>query len=204
MRTFKCACLLLTLVAAADTARADVTFSNVVISGSLAGGATYNTGATDIDFLFPNATVGDPVDPLRFGNIIITYIAESSAGMVQDSMTLSLLGALSGSGMIIFNEVIEDLIGSPVPLPVTLATYGTTLNASSVMPHVAVLNFSRPSSRIKVKKTLVFTAVNTPAFDFANISLIEQNLRQVPEPATLGLLALGAPALLRRRRRRAS
>jgi hypothetical protein len=41
----------------------------------------------------------------------------------------------------------------------------------------------------------VLTAVDTQAFDLANVSLVEQRL--IPEPASLLLLLLGLPLLRR-------
>ena len=61
-----------------------------------------------------------------------------------------------------------------------------------------VINFSRPSSSIKVKKTLVLSALDTQALDLANVSLLEQ--RFVPTPGALALLGVGTIVAMRRRR----
>ncbi|MHC4442758.1 MAG: DUF7507 domain-containing protein [Planctomycetota bacterium] len=153
------------------TSECIIMFSDVVIAGSLSTGAIYNTSDTNIDFIFPSATVGDPVHPIRFGNIIITYIAEDVSGIGQNAMVLSLLGALSGSGMIHFNEVVEDLENPGV----ILATHSVVLDKNSPMPYIGVLNFSQTSKRIKVKKVLFLAAPDTEEFDVASIELIEQN-----------------------------
>lgn len=174
---------------AVSAASANVTFSNVVIRGSLSAGASFNTGACDIDFIFPSASVGDNL-PARIGNIVITYEATAVDAISQDQMLLAALGALSGSGTIYFNEVVEDLDN-----PGVIATYNVVLDSNSQLPHTATLNFSRPSTHVKVKKTLVLTAVDTEAFDLANVSLVEQRL--IPEPASLLLLLLGLPLLRR-------
>jgi hypothetical protein len=184
------------LLAASNVVHADISFSNVLIGGSLSGGSSFTTSAHDIDFIFTQALVGDPVDPLRSGNITISYIAESTAGLVQDSLTLSVLGALSGSGTIELSEMVEDL-NNPGTI---LSTHNATLTQNSQLPHTAVLNFSTPSTRIQVTKQLELTAVVTPADDFAQVSLIEQTLHEVPEPATVAFLALGLFAFMRRRR----
>lgn len=184
------------LAAGAGLAQAGVTFSNVNISGSLSTGATFGSGSNSIDFYFPNALVGDPVDPLRTGNINITYEATSDAPLVQDKMVLSILGALAGSGTIFVNEVIEDLNNGGA----VLVAYNALLDDNSQLPHVALLDFDGTSSHIKVKKTFFLNAIpNTDAFDIAGLGVVEQTLREVPEPATLGLLAILGLARIRRR-----
>lgn len=184
----------ITLALTAAVASADVTFSNVVIRGSLSTGATFNTGPSDIDFSFPDAIVGDVVAPRRVGNIVITYEANSVDSFQQDQLTLLALGALRGSGTIYFNEVVEDLVN-----PGVIASYNVVLDANSQLPHEATLNFSRASTHVKVKKTAVLTAIDsidTSIEDLASIALIEQ--RFVPEPAALILLLAGLPLLRRR------
>lgn len=191
--------LFVVVAAAAASGAHAITFFNVNISGSLAGGSSFNVFPDNIDFLWsPPATVGDPVHPVRFGNIIITYEATDATPMNQ--MVLSLLGGLSGSGTIIVNEVIEDMN----PGGGTLASGGATLTAGNWLPpsYTATFNFSQPSTHIKVKKTFTLIAEDTQALDLASISLVQQKINQVPEPGTMAALGLGAVALLSRRRRK--
>ncbi|MBK8915928.1 MAG: hypothetical protein IPM64_15270 [Phycisphaerales bacterium] len=182
---FACAAI----AVASAAANAAVTFSNVVIRGSLSAGASAATGASDIDFTLPNAAVGDSL-PSRTGNIVITYEANSTEALTQNLLVLS--GALAGSGTIFFNEVVEDLIN-----PGIIATYNVVLSANDQLPHNATLNFSRPSTHVKVKKTIVLSAVpDTTAFDLASVVLVEQRL--IPEPAAALLLLVGLPLMRRR------
>ncbi|MDX2119175.1 MAG: hypothetical protein SFY96_13425 [Planctomycetota bacterium] len=178
----------------AATANAGVTFSNVNITGTLAAGATWATGGAgdDIDFSFPSALVGDGQN-LRSGVITITFIAKSDTALNLDKLGLSILGGLLGSGTIIFNEVVEDLVN-----PGIIATYGVTLNSASQLPHTADIHFSRESTMVKVKKTLILSAVDTQAFDLAGVALVEQKL--VPTPGAAALLGMGVLAMGRRRR----
>ncbi len=171
--------------------QAEVIFSNVMIEGTLVDGASYQTGSWDIDFSFPDAVVGDPPDPpRRFGNIIITFEAQSDLAL--DYGMLSILGALDGSGVIFFNEVIEDLVD-----PGVIATHNALLDENSDLPYTADLLFDRASTHVKVKKTFFLSAEDTADFDVASVLLVEQRL--VPEPATLLAVALiGLPALRRR------
>jgi len=113
----------------AATANAGVTFSNVNITGSLASGAAWAAGGAgdDIDFTFPNALVGDG-QALRNGVITITFIAKSDTIITLDKLGLSLLGGLLGSGTMIFNEVVEDLVA-----PGIIATYGFTLTSIALV-----------------------------------------------------------------------
>lgn len=196
MRRIKCLAIISVFSALAGSAHAAITFSNVTIAGSLSTGATFGSANNSIDFYFPNALVGDPVDPLRTGNIQITYEATSTAPMVQDQMILSILGALSGSGTIFVNEVVEDLdAGGAV-----LATYNALLDDNTDLPHTAILNFDGASRHIKVKKSFFLNAVpDTASLDLAGVGVVEQTIREVPEPATLTLLAILGLARIRRR-----
>ncbi len=178
------------LLASATAAQAAVTFSDVTIGGSLSAGSSFAVSGDDIDFTLPNAVVGDPVDPVRAGTITITFIAENPDGMDRD--LLSILGALSGSGIIFFNEVVEDLVN-----PGIIASTNVVADENGDLPVTETIFFSRPSTRVKVKKTVVLAAIDTQEFDLASVTLIEQKL--IPEPASLGLLLLGGLAAFRRR-----
>lgn len=186
---------LATLVATVSSASANLIFSDVSITGSLSTGAGYSPGPTDIDFTFPDAVVGDDTAPRRFGNIVITFEVTSELPMTADQLILSVGGGLAGSGMIFFNEVVENLAS-----PGILATHNATLDSNDVLPYIAMLHFAQPSTHFKVKKTLFLTAADSLdplIYDLANVSLVEQNF--LPEPGTLALLTLGAFAFARRR-----
>jgi len=179
----------------AGGALADLQILNIFIDGSLSAGASVSVTDGSIDFAFPNAAVGDPFDPLRVGNLTMTFevlSTEPSEPVLLDE--LSVLGALAGSGKIFFNEVVEDLAGFGI-----LATHSAILDSPDDLPYTANLLFDRPSTHIKVKKSLVLTAVpDTPEFDLANVSLVEQTFR-VPEPTMVLPAGIVAAAFLRRR-----
>ena len=199
MKAFRATVLLVALCFSVPVAHAGViNFSDVVIDGSLANGATFSTANNAIDFFFPDASVGDGL-PSRIGTLSLTYVAESTDGMDQNQMLLSVLGALQGSGTIFFNEVIED-ISNPLD-PIFLASYGVVLDSNDDLPHTAVLDFARPSNLIKVKKNLTLTAFDTGSVDFANVGLVEQTIRVVPEPTSLALCGFGLACMFVRRRR---
>jgi hypothetical protein len=183
----------LALAALAGSASAGVNFSNITIGGSLSAGAAAIPGVADIDFIFPAATVGDTVDPLRSGNIVITYEAQGTDGDSFNSMLAFMLGALSGSGQIFFNEVIEDLNGGGV-----IGSYSAVISNNGQLPFFDSIPFSKSSDHIKVKKTFVLDGIGTAGFDLANLSLVEQRL--VPTPGSIALLGLAGIPVLRRRR----
>lgn len=190
---------LLAVVAAAGSANAAVVFSDIRVNGSLVGGslpaAIVTTGQNEIDFAFPfpAATVGDPVAPTRAGNIVITFNVDSDTPI--DTDVLALLGGVQGSGLILFNEVVEDRTPGFEGI---IATSNAFINSNSQLPFTQDIVFSRPTLSFKVKKTLFLSATDTALFDLANVSLIEQ--RMVPGPGAAVLMALGGLVAARRRR----
>ena len=184
---------------AASVASADVTFSDVVIGGSLAGGATWNDSTLNgIDFVFPDATVGD-VNGLTDGDISISFYGHSSeAGIGSSSVLLSVLGALSGSGTIDFSELVYDADTGTL-----IADYQATFDSFDDLPASSDIAFDYAAANIYVVKYLRLSAVDTDAFDFANVSLVEQDFseNEIPAPATGLLLGAGGLLLSTRRRR---
>ncbi|MBK8915927.1 MAG: PEP-CTERM sorting domain-containing protein [Phycisphaerales bacterium] len=196
MKRILCAIVVTMAAAVTSVANAAVTFSNVVFGGSLPA-PTAETSSHSIDFFFDQAEVGDPTDPVRQGNVTIMYEATSSVGLTQDLLVLSLLGALQGSGVIVFSETVTDLTS---PNPDIIASHNVVLNANDQLPHVANLVFSRPSTHVKVKKEIVLSATDTQGFDLSHVGLIEQTFREIPVPEPMTALLLGLAGLGLRRR----
>ncbi len=169
--------------------------SNVQVSGSLSAGVSTMVGTDTIDIVFGGggATVGDSTDPTRGGNLIITFDVDSTSGNLTQDIA-SITGSVSGSGFVIFNEIIEDRT------PGNQGVIGSAdLLLNGPNPNPTTIVFSRGSSSIKVKKTLVFSASPSELVDNATVTLLRQTI--VPGPGSLALLGIGSMGLLGRRRR---
>ncbi len=187
------------MLAAASASNAGIMFSNINISPEFADNVTVVESDQDIDFIFDSTVSivdGQPQQAIR---VTITYEAWGMGmNITQDTLVVSVLGGLLGSGTLIFNEVIEDL-NPGEGQGVTLVDYGVVLTAGDDLPHVADLMFTRPAQHIKVKKTITLVAPDlNEGIDLAAISLVEQRL--IPTPGAMALLGMAGMIGSRRRR----
>lgn len=194
---------LLTFVFTAGVAAASqaVIFSNVTIQSSpLSDGSSWSSSGNAISFFTPNAIVGDPVAPLRFGTLNIQYDADNGSSLTADTVTVNLATALLGSGTIVFNELVFELDSSSNEIGGPIASISQTFTSASPSTWSATLTFSHDVRRLRAKKSFTFSAVDTSALDVAGLAIVNQNLHAVPEPMSLSVLALGALGVIRRRR----
>lgn len=173
-------------------ASAAIIFDNVVITGALAAGGSWNTTPDAIEFDFPSAEVGDNL-AVRSGTISLTFLVTSEIPLTADIIELAAPAGLFGSGRIVFSEVIEVLNGDG---PEIIGSYSVVLDANSPLPHTDTLFFSKPATEFKVKKSVTLVAPETSVFDYASLASVRQQF--IPEPAGALLLLLGAPLLRRR------
>ncbi|MBX3120053.1 MAG: PEP-CTERM sorting domain-containing protein [Fimbriimonadaceae bacterium] len=190
------------VLAMSAVSSAAISFSNVSVTdnqgNSLVAGHSVNTGPYDIDFLFPNAFVGDP-SIWTSASITVMFEADSGPNEEMWSVNFSVLGAVSGSGLIAATEQVDDLVN-----PGVIGSFSTNTNTTP-LPISEFITFSRSSTRVKVTKTFRLDAPPTGDFDLAQISLVQQkfNTNPVPEPASMAILGVGALALVTRRRKKA-
>jgi hypothetical protein len=184
------------LAGLATNASAAIVISNVSVSGPLGAGAqsTIFPAQLDVAFPFPAATVGDPVDPLRVGRVIVSFDADGTAGELIDRNILSALGSVFGSGTVRITTTVTDR-NNPGVIANAILDLDSGGNAP---PQFQTIVFSRGSSAVTVQNIIDFAAPDTEGFDMANISLLEQFL--VPSPGALALMGMGGVFISRRRR----
>lgn len=118
-------------------------------------------------------------------------------GQFISAVNLVFNGTASGLAFAEVVETIQKLDGT------VLGTLSVVVNPTDSLPEVYSdsLSISPPLRDIIVRKDIqVFTLPASVGGGKASISFVDNAYVQIPEPATLGLLTLGLPLLLRRRR----
>ncbi len=200
--------LLATAVVSAAVAHAQIFIIQTpppVLTGSLnlINGASVTVNANAISAGFANAIVGDTVPAPRSGNIFLQYdaVATNQTSAFFPGILLNVGGNVRGSGRITITEQIFALDSNFNELGGPIATGSVVFtNNIGVFTHSSLIPVNYNGFGIRVKKQMVLeTLPDGPQYDIASLSYVNQAV--VPEPASMTALALGAAAMLRRRKK---
>ena len=182
------------------TAFGGPTFSNVNITSDFGQYSVFSVSTNgDFDslfFRFVSATVGDDITPPRSGEITIEYDVQAEDGKLLDGLNLRAVGDLQGTGIIEASGLIQDL-----DMPGIETSDAFSLGNSVQFPYYTEIDLVRSTTRVHVTQSFLLEANDGGGFDIATLSLVVHQLTQIPlpEPSSLGLLALGALTLIKRR-----
>lgn len=181
------------IVACVGAANAAITFSNFVYDSTVFPTAPVASGNA-LTWLpsGSQAAVGDPSGLPRNKTISFTYDVLSTDSLIASNTTAQRF--LAGSGTATFTQTVYELDGAGSVLGILGTVTGT--NASNAV------SFAHGATHVRIDNQFVLDAPATTAFDLASLSLVNQNVTPVPEPATWAALGMGLTAIVRRRRAR--
>ena len=198
----------------AQMASAELTYNILQADVVFGNGDTDNLNVVqdggELDFSANNwpLLVGDgaSADGHNYAVITIVYTVESD--QLITGLELIFSGWAVNYGAIGYTEYVENWdpdsgFAGPELASVEGSFYGSGLGGSDdPFTQTDLLSFNEGVFSYKVKKTFTLAIFDqeNPHLSLASIGLIEQNA--VPEPATMGALAIGALGLLARRRRK--
>lgn len=194
---------------ACAVANAQVTFSNISATYSLTPGSgtinwivNGNGPAMTIDFMqnAPAFKVGDSTT-FSTGTSRITFDVTSAVPIF--GIDLLIQGNVQDFGRVQFSESASDGSGAlgSVSSSVLGASWAGGVNGAFTNTYHIAFNRGVTSFSVVKGFDLDINGQGLPSSSVAGVSLVEQNMSPVPEPASLAALGFGAAALLRRRRR---
>jgi hypothetical protein len=183
-------------------ARADITFSNIDATVTFDGTDEFdlavNTNGFEIDFsaLDMPIYIDNVNSDFTSAVVNISYEADTTDGDVVNQLDLIFSGWTLGGANISFREVVFDDTDTEI------ASVSGNISGETPFVQSDILTFEGQTS-YRVEKTFTLTLGNGGEGggpSLASMGLVEQNA--VPEPATMGALAVGALGLLARKRRK--
>jgi len=220
MRTFTRLSLVAAAAVFAQMANAaftyDVLQASITYQDGHSSDLNWDTGGGSNSITFTAPTTGDAAGPMGVGDgfwtgnghaaadITIIYTVVSDVAI--NSIDLIFTGEVQNLGTVGYSELVESWSPGGGSGSILASTSGLVKGSGfsggtdGEFTQETALNFGSTFT-YKVKKTFTLADLDaTPNLSLAKIGLIEQNA--VPEPATMGALAMGALGLLARRRRK--
>lgn len=214
MRTLSRLSLIAGIAVFAQLASAELTYNvieaEVVFDTGEVSALDVDTNGGEIDFSAGDLPliVGDGAwtsSGRNSATVTIVYTVESDT--LITGLELIFSGWVTGYGALGYTEYVENWdpesgVAGPELGSVEGAYFGGALGGSDTpFTNSEFIEFNEGVFSYKVKKTFTLANFdNDPASSISSLSLVEQNA--VPEPATMGALAVGALGLLARRRRK--
>lgn len=214
MRTFTRLSLVASVAVFAQMASASFSYNvldaSVVFNTGETSNLSVNTSGNTIDFNAGSIPlfVGDGAFTANGRNqATVTIIYTVTSTKPISGLDLVFSGQAFGQASVGYTEIVEKWTpggGAGSLIASTSGTYngGGMGGSNNPFTNETPLNFDGGSQfSYKVKKTFTLANLDSnPASSFASLQLVEQNA--VPEPASMGALAMGALGLLARRRRK--
>jgi hypothetical protein len=215
MRTFTRLSLVAGVAVFAQMASASLSYNvldaSVVFNTGETSNLTVNHVGNTIDFTAGTIPlfVGDGAHTANGRDAaVVTIIYTVTSDKPITGLDLIFSGSAFGQASVGYSELVEEWSqggGAGSIIAQTSGHYdgaGIAGGSNNPFTNETPLNFSNGGEfSYKVKKTFTLANLDSnPAASFASLNLVEQNA--VPEPASMGALAMGALGLLARRRRK--